>query len=346
MIKIVSIRQSDIKKIVKMIEYVAPGISPEMIGNKNFIHFPFNILHKILPLHMKFLEECYVAIENDEPLGLISLAPDGHIRTRWKINRLVLGINAYDVGKQLIDYVVNKYGGDGVETFITVINENYPEAIALFKNACSFRNYSKINIWEYEGIYNKDTKAKTGFLRKAENFDAQKLFELDSEAIFPHLRTFLAKTVNDFKIDIKSRLINKFKGYKAEKYVLDNPGNNTIEALLSIFTADNKHFWVDITLSLAYQDYYEDVADFAIKKIKSQNRDAKIYIGIKDYHQIKKHMTDVFSAHNFKLCGDFQVLVKDYWMPINDYKDKKVPAIIFPDMTSPACNIIRFISEF
>ena len=346
MIKIVSIRQSDIKKIMKMIEYVTPGISPGMIGNKNFIHFPFNIFHKILPLHMKFLEECYVAIENDEPLGLISLAPDGNTKMRWKINRLVLGMNAYDIGKQLIDYVVNKYGGAGVETFITVIDENYPEALALFKNTCSFRDYSKINIWEYEGIYEGNIKTKTKLLRPAENSDAQKLFELDTEAILPHLRNSLAKTVEDFKIDLKSRLINKFKGYKTEKYVLDNPGNNTIEALLSIFTADNKHFGIDITLSLVYQDYYEDIVDFAIREIKSQNRDARIYIGIKDYHQTQKHMTEVFFAHNFKLCGNFQVLVKDYWMPIKDYKDKKVPAIIFPDMTSPACNIIRFISEF
>ena len=127
MTKIIPVRQSDIKKIVKMIEYVTQGMSPGMIGDKTFIHFPFNIIHNLFPVNLKFLQECYVAVEKDEPLGLISLTPDGHTKTRWKINRLILGTNAYDTGKQLVDYVVNKYGGAGVETFVTVIDENYAE---------------------------------------------------------------------------------------------------------------------------------------------------------------------------------------------------------------------------
>ncbi len=345
MTKIIPIRFSDIKKITQMIEYITPRISSEMMGDKNFVHFPFNIFHNILPLHLKFLQECYVAIENNEPLGLISLAPDGHARTRWKINRLVLGMNAYDIGKQLIDYVVNKYGGAGVESFITVIDENYPEAISLFKNVCFFRNYSKINIWEYENPKTENIKIKPGLFKKAEQSDAQKLFELDSEAIFPHLRSSLVKTAEDFKVNPLRNLINEVNGFKTEKYILDNPANKSIEGFSSIFSTDNKHFWVDITLSLAYQEYYEDFINFAVKKIKLQNPNAKIYMGVKDYHQIGKFMTHVLSAQSFKLCGNFQVLVKDYWMPIKDYNEKKAPAIIFPDMTSPACNLLQFLGR-
>jgi len=345
MIKIVPIRQSDIKKIVKMIEYVSPGMSPDMLGDKSFISSPLNILHNMLPVHIKFLQECYVAVENNEPLGLISLIPDSNTKSRWRINRLVLGMNAYDIGKQLIDYVVNKYGGAGVEIFITIIDENYPEAIALFKNVCSFRMYSKINVWEYENVYADNTSIKSNFLRAAGGSDVHKLMELDTEAILPHLRATLVKTARDFKLDTKSKIINKIKGYKTSKYVLDNPEKNSIEALLSIFTINEEDFWIDITISLAYQQYYEDIMNFAIKKIKAQNENAKIYMGIKDYHQASKHMTEVLAGKNFKLCGNFQILIKDYWKPARDYKENKVPAVIFPDMTSPACNIIRFISE-
>ncbi len=65
-------------------------------------------------------------------LGLISLVPDGNQKTRWKINRLILNPDAYDAGKQLIDYVVNKYGGAGVETFLTTID------VKLYRGYCSF----------------------------------------------------------------------------------------------------------------------------------------------------------------------------------------------------------------
>lgn len=346
MTKIIPIRQSDTKKIMKMIEYVSPGMSPEMIGDKNFSHFPVNILHNTLPVHMKFLQESYVAVENDEPLGLISLIPDGYTKTRWKINRLVLGMNAYDIGKQLIDYVVNKYGGAGVEIFLTVIDENYPEAIALFKDACSFRNYSKIDIWEYQNLYEFEAEVKHDLFRKVQYSDSQKLLELDSEAILPHLRVSLMKTAEDFKPGVRNKIINRLRGYKTSKYVLDNPEKGSIEGYLSIFTNNSQYYWVDITLSLAYQRYYEEFVNFAIGKIKAENDEATVYIGIKEYHQAAKYMTEVLATHNFKLCGNFQILVKDYWKPIKDYKENKVPAIIFPDMTSPACNIIRFISEY
>ncbi len=344
MIKIVPIRHSDIKKIKKMIEYVTPGISPDVFDDRCLTHFPFNVIHGILPVNLKFLQECYVAVEDDEPLGLISLEPDGHTKNRWKINRLVLGINAYDIGKQLIDYVVNKYGGAGVEIFITVIDENYPEAIALFQKACSFRHYSKINIWKYENPYELNLDIKYELFRRPVLPDSQKLLNLDTEAIFPHLRVSLVKTVDDFKLNLKNKIINGVKGYTSSKYVLDNPEKNSIEGVLNIFTKDKRNYWVDITVSPAYQRYYEDFINFAVTKIRSEHEAAEIYVGVKEYHQAAKFMNDILPSHSFKLCGNFQILLKDYWMPIRDYKENKVPAIIFPDMTSPACNIIKFIS--
>lgn len=342
MTKIVPIRHSDVNKIVKMIEYVSSGMSPDMT-NDSFIHFPASFFHGALPLQWKFLQESYVAIENNEPLGLISLIPDGKTKSRWRINRLVLGPDASEVGKQLVDYVVNKYGGAGVEIFFTVIDENYPEAIALFKKACFFRQYSKINIWELESTMQAEETPQT--IREAVPADAGKLLELDTEAILPHLRGSLIKKTNDFRFDLKRKLFDTFKGYRACRHVLDNPKNNTIEGLLTIITADSKHFWVDITLSLAYKDYYETLLGFALGNIKSRIPDARIYIGVKDYHQISGHMTEVLAGHKFKQCGTFQVLIKDYWKPVKNYEENKVQAIIFPDMTSPACNITRFINE-
>lgn len=41
-----------------------------------------NGLHDVLPVNFKFLQECYVAVEEKEILGMISLAPDGNQKTR------------------------------------------------------------------------------------------------------------------------------------------------------------------------------------------------------------------------------------------------------------------------
>jgi len=344
MTKIIPLRYSDMEKVRKMIEYVSPDIAKERANEETY--FPFNGLHGVLPVKFKFLQESYVAIEGEELLGLISLVPDGNQKTRWKINRLILNPNAYDAGKQLIDYVVNKYGGAGVETFITTIDINYTEALALFKTACSFRNCSNINIWEYENLKNYKISQNNISLKIAELSDSKKLYELDCEALYPKFKTSLVKTENDFKFDWGNKLINKLKGHKIQRFVLDNPEKDSIESFLSVMTGDNINFWVDITLSLAYQEYYEDILNFAVNKICSINSSGKLYIGIRDFQQTNQKMTEVISRNNFKQRGNFEILVKDYWKPAEYKTENKAPIMIFPDMTSPACNILHFIKEF
>lgn len=346
MAKIIPLRYSDMEKVRKMIEYVSPGLSSGRLSEEIFVPFPFNTFHSIIPLHFKFLQECYVAVEGKELLGLISLTPDGNRKTRWKINRLILNPNAYDTGKQLVDYVVNKYGGAGVETFLTTIDENYTEAISLFKNACSFRSWSKITIWEYENSGHKDFSDNSIELRPANSSDAQNLYKLDSEALYPKFKTAFTKTKKDFKLGLKSKIINTLKNNKIKHFVLENPQINSLEGFLSIMTRDNLNFWVEITLSLAYQEYYNDILNFAINQVYSSNPNGKVYIGVREYQQTSKKATEVISQHGFNHTGSFEILVKDYWKPAEYVSEKKVPIIIFPDLTNPACNIVRFIKEF
>jgi len=342
MAKIIPLRYSDIEKVRKMIEYVNSDVSPEKFNEETCIHFPFNVLHGLLPIHMKFFQECYVVTEGDDLLGLISLAPDGNQKARWKINRLILNPNAFDAGKQLIDYVVNKYGGAGVEIFLTTIDENYTEAIALFKTACAFRSWSKINIWEYENLKNINiSKPELSQLplRKVSVFDAKKLHELDTEALYPNFKTTFVKTEEDFRFGLKNKMINLIKGHKIQRFVLDNPKLDSIEGFLSIITGDNINFWIDITLSLAYQEYYNDILAFSINNIGSINKNGKVYTVIRNFHQTGRKMTEVLSQYDFRQHGNFEVLVKDYWKPAEYSSEKKVPIMIFPDRTSPACNI-------
>jgi len=341
MTKIIPIRFSDMDKIRKMIEYVSPKISSDKLNEEAFMYFPFNGLHEILPLGLKFLQECYVAVEGNELLGMISLAPDGNQKTRWKINRLILNPDAYDIGKQLVDYVVNKYGGTGVETFLTTINENYAEALALFHTACSFRTCSKINIWEITNFSDKLYEAKDVSLKIPENSDAKKLYELDCEAIYPKFKTTLMKTEKDFLYNTPNRLINRLKGHHVEYFWLENIARNSAEGMLSISTKDKNNYWIDITISFAYQEYYKDILNFAVKKIFSVNSHAKIYTGVRNFHQANKKMTEVLTENNFVQTTNFEILVKDYWRPAEYASDKKSPIMIFPDMTSPACRYIN-----
>lgn len=340
MTKIRKLKPSDIKKVQEMVEYIHPGISSSFVSEGYFSLFPLDMAHNLLPPNMKFLQECYVAVEEKEILGLIGLIPDGKQKTRWKINRLVLTINAYETGKQLIDYIINKYGGSGVETFITTIDENYPEAISLFKNACSFRSCSQIHIWEKENLEFNSALVNLG-LRNIRFSDAVKLQELDEQNLFPQFRASLAKHVSDFKFGFKNQVLNYFRGYEVKRAVFENPGKNAPEGYFMISTKDNINFFADITLSLAYQDYYENILNSITWYVKSRNENAKLYVYVRKYYQSSKALGEILSKFNFKPYYSSQVLVKDYWKVTPLSEAKKTSIIIFPDITSPACNIIN-----
>ncbi|OGH99686.1 MAG: hypothetical protein A2104_05120 [Candidatus Melainabacteria bacterium GWF2_32_7] len=342
MIKIRKLKPADIRKIQEMVEYIQPGHSSSFVSEDYFTLFPLDLFHNLLPPNMRFLQECFVAAEDKNLLGLIGLVPDGQQKTRWKINRLILDINAYEIGQQLIDFVVNRYGGSGVETFITTIDEKYPEAISLFKNACKFRSCSHIHIWEKDNLeINTDFK-NIGLLREVKISDASKLRELDAQTLFPQFRTSLIKNIADYKFGLKNKIFNQIKGFKIKRFVLDNPGINSIEGYVLIMSKDNKNFWADIILSLAYQDYYEDILNYIIRYVKSQNENAKLHVYSRKYYQSNKKLVEVLAKQNFKPSHSFQVLVKDYWKitPVTS-EDKKSPIIIFPDITSPACNSLK-----
>ncbi len=163
----------------------------------------------------------------------------------------------------MIDYVVNKYGGAGIESFLTIIDENNTEAISLFKEACGFRSCSLIEVMQKEGVKPTEKYSKNNMLKEAKITDAKEIQELDTQNLFPQFRPSLNKHVSDFKFGFRNALLNKAKGFKIKRMVLKNNDNKSIEGYLSIADSDNKNFWIDITLSLPYVEYFEDVLEYA-----------------------------------------------------------------------------------
>jgi|GEM_PF-423788 len=342
MAKIRQLKYQDIKKIQAMIQYVVPGVASNSISEDKFITYPLNLIHDLLPVNLKFLQESYVAVEKNEVLGLISLTPDTRQKTRWRINKLILNVNAYEVGKQLIDFVVNKYGGAGVETFITILNETSAEAIALFKNNCGFRSCTQIHVFEKDNLqFNKDLYLNFNLLRDAKPSDAENLKEFDQQSIFPQYRISLINSKSDFKVGLKSNLANKIAGYKTKKFVFEDPAKNVIEGYVNVTTKDGKYYWADVVLSLAFQNYYEDIVNYIVSYVQNKSEDAKLSIYLRKYYQSSEKLSESLTNLNFTINQRYQVLVKDYWKATKAPSElKKSPIIIFPEIRNPACSVI------
>ena len=89
-----------------------------------------------------FYINVYVLTENDEILGHITVLPKMGNPYKIIITRLIFQNNLYDVGKQLVEFVIAKYGAMGAVSFSAKIDNSHEELVQLFLNQCGFRHCS------------------------------------------------------------------------------------------------------------------------------------------------------------------------------------------------------------
>ena len=189
MAKIRSLALRDIPKLKKMISMISNLSSADVgFGYKSYVPFPFNLMNKILPLSLKFASDSYVAIEDNKLCGLVTLKPQEKNPQSWRISKLFLDENGYDVGRQLVSFAIAKYGAMGANTFMVKVDEDHEELLELFSKGCGFRVCASEQLWKMEEINVSGPSLDKGFFRPFKNSDASAAAGIFNELIFPHFR--------------------------------------------------------------------------------------------------------------------------------------------------------------
>ncbi len=330
MAKIRTLAFNDIHKVKKMISMLPAAESENFYFGlgEAYIPFPFNFLHGLLPLKFKFCNESYVATDKGEINGMISLnaIPGNHCS--WRINKLILKENAYDTGRQLVDYVVARYGAAGANTFIVRVDENQEEIIELFSKGCGFRVCSSEQLWKMKEINLRQPFFDKGFFRPFKKADAKEVTALYNELILPYFRYSLEKKKQEF-YDILFSGLSKNTYFK---YVLEDNSKNPIKGYFSIQTDDNKNFILDINLIQPYIEHYPDIINFCIGQILMRKKDFNLYILNKKYQSTSSKTEEYLNTNGFECINHRIVMVKDFYKRIQEPERFAKPAIVFNDI--------------
>lgn len=278
-------------------------------------------LNSFLPVNYRVFEESYVVVENGIIKGIISLERDSKYRNRWKIVRLFLDKRSSEIGKQLINYALKKFSGKGIQSFITSVNFINSEAISLFKDGCGFREAMEIMVFEKEIL---KISEQSLHLRKVSKKDSLILQNLDYNAILPHLRPVLMKDGEDFKDSIKKKY-----------FVFEHPQKKSIEGYLKISKLNSKDFKADIVLPSPFEGYYSDILEFAENYVFEQ-KGQRLIIYLKKYYQDSKKWEEIIQKSDYKLFGNYKLLVKDCFKVIKSPVNDLVPSVLFSDNITPA----------
>lgn len=338
MLKIRSFIPSDIKKLTQKIDFIESNCIENIIADRKFAFFPLSLINEILPLHIRFIQQNYVAVNKGELLGLIGLMPDNKNHSRWMINRLILDKNTMDIGKQLVNYVVNKYGGAGVQSFVTAIEATQTETINLFNNGCGFRYLSEIDIWKKKELEYKNVDLGNYQIREIRKKDIDDLLDLDTSLLYPQFRVSLKKSKADFDNGLINSILDYLRNNSPQKFIVKNSETQTIEGLITLNTNNKHSFYADILVSLTEKENYEPLIAYVTNVVKRINPNATLYIYERKYYQCSLMLKNILSIQDFQKDRNFKLLVKDYWKPsLQDNEYKKPSFIIIPDITRPAC---------
>lgn len=300
-------------------------------GFRSYLPFPLNFINRVLPLCFKFAPDSYVAIDEEKLCGLIMMKPQERNPQSWRISKLFLDENRYDAGRQLVSFVIAKYGALGANTFTVKVEDTNEELLELFSKGCGFRACGSEQIWELQEYKLKSSELSLNkcFFRPFKNCDSKAVSILYNDLLFPHFRYSLSKKPQEFENILFSGL-HKTSFFN---YVLEDGSKHTVVGFFSIKTDDNEIFSLEVNISGAYEEYFVDVVNFAISRIMMRTKHFKLYFVNKKYQINGTKFEKYLKESGFTNIKNQVVLVKDYYKRINENEKYSKPAIAFSEIS-------------
>lgn len=310
MVRIRKANYFDKFRLKKMISF----LSSDAINHytKVFMNFPFNTFHDLLPLSLKFLPESYVIDENKNIIGMVTISPTAGNPFKLNISRLFLEQDYFNAGKQLIEFVISKYGAKGASTFIAKIDDSYDELLHLFAEGCGFRQCSSEQLWKMESI--RFSKNDNSFIRPFKNSDSQAVAMLFNDSVITHFKYSISRTKNEYTEPIFKGLNNDYK----LKYVVEDENLKTIKSYFSLTTSDNLNYILDVTTSPWYDCSWDDILNFTINQIAKRQKDFYLFVKVKKYTTTAENFEQYLVEKGFKCVQNQLVLIKDFYKLIKE----------------------------
>lgn len=301
-------------KLKKMISFLSNDAITQY--TKGLTSCPFcSFLHDRLPQALKFLPESFVLAEDKEIIGLITVTPKPGNPFRVNISRLVLEQNYFNAGKQLIEFVVSKFGAKGATSFSAAIDDSHCELLSLFIDGCGFRQCSSEQLWKMNTLH--ISKTKNTFFRPFKNSDAQAVAMLFNDSVITHFKHSIEKTKKEYKDPLFEGLRNNYK----LKYVIEDEKTKTIKGYFSLTTSDNLNYILDITTSHWYDCSYDDILSFTINQMTKRKHDFHLFVRTKKYTIKADDLEKFLLLKGFSCEKNQLILVKDFYKLIKEHEE-------------------------
>ena len=298
----------DFLKVKKLIPYLGSDADSRFL--KAVFEEPMNLLNGLLPLKYRFRPESYILLEDNEILGMITVEPTFGNPYKINITRLIFKNDFYNIGKQLIEYVIAKYGARGAHSFVVFVDQSHDELCSLFVQGCGFRQCSYENLWKLDN-FKANTDSKTKF-RACQDSDAKAVARLYNS----ELNALYKPSMERIPQEYKETVLHGFNAQYKNRYVLQE--YDRIIAYLSITTLDNMNFIIDLSLCEGYQFDYDEIINFALSEISRRKTKFTAFLKHRQYAKNADKFEEYLHSRNLNCVQTQCVFVKDFYKPIKE----------------------------
>lgn len=295
----------DYHKLKRLVSYLCNDENDKLA--KTIMEEPIGLLNTILPLQLKFKSESFILVENHEILGLITTARTAGNPYKINITRLIFKENLYDAGKQLVEFVIQKFGAMGATSFAVTIDECHDELFNLFINGCGFRQCASETLWKIE----HPTPEKSDFhWRYAQNSDSKAIAELYNSELINIYKPSMTRHPKEFQ----EPFFAGFNDFYKIRYVIEE--DKKILGYFSITTSDNLNYIFDITTNNGYDFDYSQIINVMLCEVARKKHAFYPIVKQKKYTKKSESLGEFLNNQQYLPIQTQQILVKDYYKPI------------------------------
>ncbi len=295
----------DYRKLKRLVSYLCSDENDKLA--KSIMEEPIGIINAILPLSLKFKSESFILVDEDEILGLITTARTPGNPNKINITRLIFKENFYEVGKRLVEFVIQKFGGLGATSFMVTIDECHDELFNLFINGCGFRQCASETLWKIDKPIPEKPQIKW---RYAQNNDAKKIAELYNSEVINIYKPSLLRHPKEFQ----DAFFSGFNDFYKTRFVIEEDKN--ILGYFSITTTDNLNYILDLTVNSGYDFEYEKIINVMLCEIARKKKAFFPIIKQKKYIKDSERYENYLTSKGYNPIQTKQILVKDFYKPI------------------------------
>lgn len=291
-----------------------------------------------LPCQLHMTQSVYVAREEGQLLGIITLEHTSKSKTCWKVTRLAVHPDhrGRGIAQELLRYVFAQFGSQGVMHFLAEVPALNEAALSLFAN-CGFCRSSRITYYTFneQNAEKFSGEPPEGFKLALQHVGSA-LYQLHCEVLPPSLRQVLLLAPEDFAIkDIaaftsveksQQKLMRKRVWY----WVAADNERRVLCAAARVTAEPRSGYRLEFAVHPGWKHLEEDLIRFSLTKLLHDVPRAPIWAKVYDF---QGDMHSVMQSLGFERSAEAFLLLREHWQ-----RQRKSRRATIPQIGKPAIN--------